>query len=182
MASLQDQLLKAGLVDKKKAKQADKDKRKQKKVQRKSKEGLVDETKQQAQQALADKAQRDRELALKQNAQAEKKAIRAQIKQLIELNRQAKGKGDVAFNFTDQSKIKRIYVSDAQQKELSNGRLVVVSHNDDYELIPAQVADKIAQRDDSSIVMRNAPLSSSSETIEEDDPYADYQIPDDLMW
>ena len=45
--SLQDQLLKAGLADKKKAKQIKKEKTKQTQQQRKSKDGVVDETRQQ---------------------------------------------------------------------------------------------------------------------------------------
>ncbi len=43
MASLQDQLLKAGLVDEDKAKKANKAKRKQAKVDRRSKEKTVDD-------------------------------------------------------------------------------------------------------------------------------------------
>ena len=48
-----------------------------------------------------------------------------------------------------------------------------------YAIIPASVADKIAQRDESSIVLNNA---LSQEAQDEDDPYADFKIPDDLMW
>ena len=43
MSSLQDQMLKAGLVDTKKAKKVSKEKRKNTKVQHKSKEIVVDE-------------------------------------------------------------------------------------------------------------------------------------------
>jgi uncharacterized protein YaiL (DUF2058 family) len=51
MASLQDQLLKAGLIDTKKAKQANKEKRKETNVARRSNEEVVDEVKQSAEQA-----------------------------------------------------------------------------------------------------------------------------------
>lgn len=46
-------------------------------------------------------------------------------------------------------------------------------------IIPASVADKIAQRDASSIVLHSA---LSAEEQDEDDPYADFKVPDDLMW
>lgn len=46
-------------------------------------------------------------------------------------------------------------------------------------IIPASVADKITQRDADSIVLNNA---LSQEEQDEDDPYADFKIPDDLMW
>lgn len=183
MASLQDQLLKAGLVDAKKAKQTDKAKRKQQKVARKSKEELVDETKVQAQQSRAEKAQRDRALNKQRQEEAEQKAIAAQIKQLIELNRLDKNQGDIAYNFTDDKKIKKIYVSESMQEQLIKGILAIVKltvgDKMTYEVVPAVVAEKIALRDENCVVLVN---EKSTETLDEDDPYADYQIPDDLMW
>jgi uncharacterized protein YaiL (DUF2058 family) len=49
----------------------------------------------------------------------------------------------------------------------------------EYELLPAAAAEKIMQRDASVIVLLNR---DERATVDEDDPYADYQIPDDLMW
>lgn len=46
------------------------------------------------------------------------------------------------------------------------------------ELVPRIVADKIAERD-ASLVVR---LKKTSTEIDEDDPYAAYQIPDDFTW
>lgn len=178
MASLQDQLLKAGLIDEKKAKKVGKEKRKAAKVQRRSGEPSVDEAKLQAQKAREEKAERDRQLNAERQAELEKRAITAQIKQLIEVNRQPKNSGDIAYNFTDGGKIKKLYVSPLLQKRLTNGQLAIVKLGEGYELVPAQVAEKIAQRDASYVVA----LNTRQETPDEDDPYADYQIPDDLMW
>ena len=99
MPSLQDQLLKAGLVDKKQVKQVNKEKRKQTNVARRSAEEVVDEVKQQAEQARLEKVQRDRELNRQRDQELHNKAIAAQIKQLVDNNRQPKG-GDVEYNFT----------------------------------------------------------------------------------
>jgi uncharacterized protein YaiL (DUF2058 family) len=178
VSTLQDQLQKAGLVDKKKAKQMDKEKRKAARVQRKSGEPSVDETKLQAQKAREEKAERDRQLNAQRQAEQEKKAATAQIKQLIEMNRQPKEAGDIAYNFTDRGKIKKMYVTPTIQRRLTNGLLAIVSYGDGYELVPAQVAEKIAERDSSYVIA----LNNKQETPEDDDPYADYQIPDDLMW
>ena len=82
MASLQDQLLQAGLVDKKKAKQVKQEQRKEAKVRHKG-QSQPDENKEQARRALLEKADRDRQLNKQQQAEAEKKAIKAQIVQLI---------------------------------------------------------------------------------------------------
>ncbi len=176
--SLQDQLLKAGLVDEKQAKKAKKDKRKKTKQQHKSATAAVDENKLLAQKAIAKKVKRDRELNLQQEKEAEQKAISAQIKQLIELNRQAKGDSDVSYNFVDNKKIKKIYLSEQMQDQLSRGRLAIVKLDDQYELVPQAVAEKIRLRDEQCVILCNQPQQDE----DEDDPYADYKIPDDLMW
>lgn len=177
--SLQDQLLKAGLVDGKKVKQANKAKKKQKKLQRKSGEELVDENKLAAQQVLVEKAERGRELNRKRDEEDMQKAIAAQIRQLIEMNRLPKGDGDVAYNFVDNKKVKKIFVADECQVMLSRGRLAIVKLGDQYEIVPSPVAEKIRMRDESSVIICNDAKSGEED---EDDYYADYKIPDDLMW
>jgi hypothetical protein len=96
------------------------------------------------------------------------------------MNRQSKGEGEnvVGYNFTDGKQIKKIYVAPVVQKQLANGRLAIVKLADEYELVPAIIADKISQRNDSVVLSQQAATSEP----EEDDPYADFQIPDDLMW
>lgn len=181
MASLQDQLLKAGLIDAKKAKQANKDKRKETNVARRSAEPVVDELKQATEQARLDKAERDRELNRQQTAQLEQRAVAAQIRQLIENHRQSKGagQGDVEYNFTDGKLIKKIRVSPTILEQIVRGILAVVKLGEGYELVPRVVADKIAERDDKAVLVANV---KSSQQADEDDPYKDYVIPDDLMW
>ncbi len=181
MASLQDQLLKAGLIDAKKAKQANKEKRKETNIARRSNEEVVDEIKQSAEQSRQDKAERDRELNRQRDSELQQKAIAAQIKQLIENHRQSKGAGenDVEYNFTHGKLIKKIRVSKTVQEQIIRGVLAVVKLGEGYELVPRIVADKIVQRDESAVVVAN---TKSTEQVEEDDPYKDYVIPDDLMW
>ncbi|BFM09936.1 DUF2058 family protein [Simiduia litorea] len=178
MTSLQDQLLKAGLIDGKKAKQIGKDKRKQNKVAKKSSQPQLDETKLAVEQARAEKVAKDRELNAERNALAEQKAIAAQIKQLIATNKQPKGGGDIAYNFTFDKKIKKIYVSADVQAHLIAGRLVIAGLDDKFELVPRVIAEKITERNPAMIIQ--APVQTQPDL--EDDPYADYQIPDDLMW
>jgi uncharacterized protein YaiL (DUF2058 family) len=181
MASLQDQLLKAGLIDAKKAKQANKEKRKETNVARRSNEEKVDEIKQSAEQARAEKVERDRVLNRQRDEELKQKAIAAQIKQLIENHRQAKGagEGDVEYNFTDGKLIKKIRVSKTVREQIVRGVLAVVRLGEGYELVPRIVADKIAQRDQNAVIVAN---TKSAQQLDEDDPYKDYVIPDDLMW
>ena len=55
---------------------------------------------------------------------------------------------------------------------------MIVVQNGVVELVPRVIADKIAERD-ASLVVR---VKKTETVVEEDDPYAAFQIPDDLMW
>jgi uncharacterized protein YaiL (DUF2058 family) len=178
MVSLQEQFLKAGLVDKNKVKQANQDKSKQKKVERRTGTQSVDEVRLAALETQRKNAERARELNAQRDAAATQKAIAAQIAQMVQKNRQNKGAGDIAYNFTHGTKIERIYVSAAVQAHLMAGRLVIVCLGGATELVPKVIADKIAERD-ASLVVR---VNKASAEIDADDPYAAFQIPDDLMW
>jgi uncharacterized protein len=178
MASLQEQFLKAGLVDKNKVKLANQEKSKQKRVERRTGTHSVDEVRLAALETQRKNAERAQELNAQRNAAAAQKAILAQIVQLVQQNRQSKGRGDIAYNFTHDNKIKRMYVSAEVQAHLVAGRLVIVCQGDSIELVPKIIADKIAERD-ASLVVR---VNKTSAEIDADDPYAAFQIPDDLMW
>lgn len=178
MASLQDQFLKAGLIDNKKVKQVHQEKHKQNKDARRTGAQNVDEARLAALEAQRKHADRARELNAQRDAAATQKAIQAQIAQMVRMNRQSKGNGDIAYNFTHGNKIERLYVSAAVKAHLAAGHLVIVCQDGSTELVPRIVADKIAERDASLVVRVNKP---GAET-DADDPYAAFQIPDDLMW
>lgn len=179
--SLQDQLLNAGLSDKKKAKQFEKEKRKKQRAAHSSKIDNVDEAKLAAQQARDEKVARDRELNKARNEEATRKAIEAQIVQLIQGHKLDRRGGDVGFNFTSDKKIKKIYVTPLQQKLLASGSIAIASLADQYELIPAQIANKIAERQSQRVVFCTDDAAEEL-SAEEQDWYQDYEVPDDLMW
>lgn len=174
--SLQDQLRKAGLVNEKQLKKAQ---RQQHAVdmERKS-QGTADEARAQAQRARAEKAARDKQLNEQRDQQAQAKAIAAQVKQLIELNRQSRDGASIPFNFVDGKLIKKIFVSKAHQNHLVSGSLAIVKLGDCYELVPTAVAQKIRSRDPATVIVCN----DEKREPDPDDPYADYQVPDDLDW
>ena len=177
--SLFDQLKETGLVDKNTAKQVRKQKHKQTRQQKGKKGAQPDESKLRAQQLQEEKAARDRELNLQQKMVAEKKAIAAQIKQLVEMNRIEHNDGEIGFNFVDDNNVQQIYVTEKIQDELVRGRLAIIKLSKSYDLVPAGVADKIALRNPSCVILCNEP---QKELSDDEDPYADYQVPDDLMW
>lgn len=179
--SLQDQLLNAGLSDTKKAKKLQKEKRKEKRVAQKSRVEVVDEVKLAAQQAREEKLARDRALNQALNEEAQRKAIDAQITQLINNHKLDRRGGDIGFNFTCEQKIKKIYVTALQQKLLAAGSVAIARTEQNFELLPQIVANKIAERDAQRVIFC---VQQTGDTLaaEERDWYKDYEIPDDLMW
>src|SRR5690606_258813 len=178
MVSLQEQLLKAGLVDQKKVKRVNQAKTQQKKQERRTGTQSIDETRQAVLEARERERETVRQLNAKRDEEARRKAIHAQIVQMVEQSRQGRGGGDIAYNFTFGTKIERIHVSAAVRDQLAAGQLVIVRLGDATELVPKVVADKIAERNP-DIVVR---VQKADTVPAEDDPYADYKIPDDLMW
>ncbi len=175
--TLQEQMLKAGLVSSKKVAKVQRTAKKSRVQAREAREAVEENKKAQL--------ERDKLLSEQQKQAVLSKEYKAQVKQLIEMNRVMPGRGDISFNFTDGNIIKKITVDKLTQTQLINGRLAIArlatqSNGDsEYAIIPAIVAEKIAQRDASSIVLHSA---LSQEVQDEDDPYADFKIPDDLMW
>ena len=176
--SFGDQFLKAGLVSKTQLNKANKSKNKQQKLKNKQKVEVVDEAAVAARQAAAEKLARDRELNRRKKEQLERKAVHAQVRQLVELNRLPRDDGEVGYNFQDGTAVKKIFVSEEIHDKLGRGLLAIVRFDDGYEVIPSVVAEKIKLREESCIVSNAATQLESGE----DDPYADYKVPDDLMW
>lgn len=176
--SLQEQLKKAGLVTDKQLKKAQKNIHRQ---EMRVRQGVdVDETKLEAEKALAEKQTKDKETNRILFEQAQTKALHAQVRQLIAMNRQREN-GEVAYNFTEQQKVKKIYISEKNKKEINRGFLAIVKYDDKFELVPEGVARKIMQRLPSDYEAFIIYLFESTE-VDEDDPYKDFPIPDDLDW
>jgi len=176
--SFGDQFLKAGLVNKTRLSQANKSKTRQQKLRQKQKVEVVDEAAAAARQAAAEKVAHDRELNRRQKEQAGHRAVQAQVRQLIELNRVPRDGGEVGYHFQDGTAIRKILVSEEVHDKLARGLLAIARFDDGYEVIPSVVAEKIMLRDESCIVSNATTQLDSGE----DDPYADYKVPDDLMW
>lgn len=181
--ALRDQLLKAGLVDEKQVKKAVKEKHKEAvRQQGQGKDRAAEEEQRRSQRAKAEKAERDRQLNLQRQAEAEKKALYAQIRQLVEQNRQPIGEGDTPYNFVDQGKVKRLYLADPVRERVVEGQLAIVRLEKEYCLVPRETAEKIRDRVADSVVVFNEPKRQRAEEPNPEDPYAKFQIPDDLIW
>ena len=86
--------------------------------------------------------------------------------------------GHDRYHFSDQNKVQRLFISEIVQKQLINGKLVIVKMGQQYELVPSEVGEKIKARDPQCVI--SMPKIQEKNSTEED-PYADYQVPDDSV-
>ena len=174
-SSLRDQLLQAGLVTSKQAKQAD---REQQRSRSKHQPAQAPQQKVAAEQAQSAKLARDRELNRRQQEKAAAKARRAQIQQLVEQHRLPDIDSDEYFNFVDGHKLGRIRVDAQRREQLMQGTAVIVRYGNRYAAVPEAIAPRIREHDEHAIV----PYNATPTAPEPDDPYKDFPVPDDLTW
>lgn len=175
----QEQLLKAGVVTKQQVQKANSDKKQKKKQAGKNKKGAQPQAQNKISQAAQQKAARDRELNRQKQENAQKKAISAEINQLITDHKIPRDDScELVYNFEHNKKVKRIYINDELKQQLVQGKLGIARIDGRYELVPLSIAEKIRQRNDKRIVI----FEQEDQKKEADDPYAGYEVPDDLIW
>lgn len=179
--SLREQLLAAGLVTKKQVQKTEQQQRQQEHGQKKKQLPPPPDKQAEAQKAAAAKAARDAELNRQQREKAERKARRAEIRQLVEQHRIPRIESEDFFNFVDGNKIHRFAVTAEVRERILAGTLVIVRHNGFHALVPAEIAEKVRERDPSFVVALDQPAASASPPAD-DDPYKDFVVPDDLRW
>lgn len=175
--ALQDQLLKAGLVKDKQVKDAQKQKQHAQRQQPGRKPPPPAAARQEANLAQQQKAERDRQLNAEREARAARKALDAQILQLVQAHRRPHNDGEDAYSFVDGNRIKRVYVTAPTREALARGELGIVRLRNRYFVVTAEGADAVRARAREYLVVLNQDQPGS-----DDAAYADHPIPDDLMW
>ncbi len=175
---LQEQLLKAGLVNKTKAAQVVRDQIKQRQGKAPAPPGTeqVD-----AQRLQAERAERDRALSAERNAQARVSEQRVQIHQIVEAHK-VRREGEIAYRFTDGDVIRSLLINEALRAQLASGTLVIVRHDLGYELLPRLAADKVYVRDAAMIVLDHQRSEATGDAGADDEYYKKFEVPDDLIW
>ena len=176
---LQEQLLKAGLVKKSKVAQVAHEQAKA----RHGKAAPVPTAEQrELEQLRTEKVERDRALAAQRNAQTRINEQRAQARQIIQAQ-QVASEGQIDYRFTDGSAIRSVLVNEALRTQLANGSLVIARLGDGYALLPRAAAQKVYERDATMIVLDHARTQpAAQDTSADDEYYARFQVPDDLIW
>lgn len=183
MASLQDQLLKAGLTTKQKTRQANVDKRKKNKQKRSGVQhgdSLQEQVQQDLIKAKADKQAKDNELNEQKQLELAAKERVLRIKQILTHHQIKNVAGDNDYNYTFNTTIKKLPLDEVTYKALVNGQLALCGLDDVTYIVTRETAEKLGELDKNIILVQND--KALEEEIDEDDPYADYQIPDDMMW
>ncbi|RRU02769.1 DUF2058 family protein, partial [Stenotrophomonas sp. 278] len=116
---------------------------------------------------------------LKQEEARVRREAKARLDELLKdkaLNAEA---ADIARHFPYGGKIKRIYVTADQLRQLNAGELGVVQSNGRYLLVTAAVLAEAEAIFAPAVALRVDPDAPAA-----DDPYSDpqYQVPDDLVW
>jgi hypothetical protein len=183
--SLRDQLLKAGLVTERQARQATLQSKQQQHQQargpKKNRPAVTPQAPSAAVlQAQAAKAARDQEMNRRQQEKAAAKARAAEITQIIEQNRVPRiDESDDYFNFVANGKVRRMAVTPDLRERIVRGSLVIVRWGGRHDLVPPEAAERIRERHASAVI---APSAAPTTAPAEDDPYKDFVVPDDLTW
>lgn len=180
-SSLRDQLLKAGLVDENRLKTEKKARHRRRKEGKQNADEAAEEERVRAERRRLEKVERDRRINLEHERRRERKAAHAQIRELIEANRLDRSGAEIAYHFVHRGKVKKLHVTPEQQRDLVAGRVAVVRLDGRHDLVRREVAAKIRERDDSFVMAINDPEAAET-SPPADDPYAGYEVPDDLVW
>lgn len=180
--ALQEQLLKAGLAKKSKVAQVAREQTKAR--HGKGSSGETDEIRREAERAREEKVARDRALAAEQKAKAQAAELKAQARQIIR-DKKLPPEGESEYRFTADGAIRTVLVTDELRRKLSAGQLVVARLDDRYVLLPRAAGEKVRERDASLVVLDHglsAGTSSDVSSSEDDAYYAQFKVPDDLIW
>ncbi len=188
-SSLRDQLLAAGLVTAKQAKEAERQQqRPQARNQPRHQPPRPSEQQLAAERARLEKEAKDRELnRLKEEkaaAKAAAKARRLALRQLLEQTRlpPVQGEDYEYFNFVDGSTLRRMPVTAETRDQIIQGKAVIIRFGENrYALVPDSAVARVREIDERAVIPYAAATSSSTAAAE-DDPYKDFVVPDDLRW
>jgi len=205
--SLRDQLLAAGLGTKSQAKHAREDQHRnrhqqqhqQGKGQRPAAGAAAGRPPAPVRNVDPAKLARDQALEHKKRDKAERKARAAQIRQIVEQHALPRiAETEDFYNFVHEGRIARVGVDPARRVALIGGMLAIVRSHGQYLVVPAEIADRVREREPRAVVHAGTEASGAAgagatdpgatdpgatdQVAAEDDPYAQFKVPDDLVW
>ena len=185
-SSLKDQLISAGLLSKEQARSSSRKKRPKKSPNKSGRKRELDPEAQERQALVAAHEARERERNRELNQQREQ-ARKAQeqaerIRQILSTRALPKvglNEETSRYNFQLDKRIHGLHVTAAQRKMLVDGKAGIVHFDGQYHLLPMEHAERLKALSPKRVwVAAEAEQPPKSD----DDPYAGYEVPDDLIW
>ena len=111
--------------------------------------------------------------------------LNAKIRGLLDTHRQNAEDAEVPYNFARENRIKKLYVTEEQREKLLAGELAIAGYRRVHHIIPTGIADEIQGIREEIFVHRASdgvvpPNSEASPGDEEAN--GEHDIPDDLVW
>lgn len=176
--SLQDQLLKSGLVTKQQIRDSRKKKSKsfKKGKQTRTEPSLAEAY---AQKKNVERKERDKELNRRREEARRRKELKEKLRQLIVPAAKNDPKAEIPRFFEFASKIRKIYVTAQQQKALNSGELGIAYHAGRHYVVESAIITKVKALNKDAVSFFAPDVSEDSD---QDEYYAKFEVPDDLQW
>ena len=166
--SLQEQLLKAGLVNTKQVKKAKHEKRITKKQQQPKGKKTSDKASMPKEDSITREErlaheQRNKELNRQRNEEKKKRETQARVRQLIKTNRLTleEHDDDEPYYFVVGKRVKKMFLSEKISDQLTSGRLAIANQDGKFEIIPDNVARQILELNPKSLLVFNDPAADT---------------------
>lgn len=182
--SLRDQLLKAGLAKPGQARVVEQKKRREARNP-KLKDGMNDAVRDAAFKAAEEQRERSKKLNEARQEKLHRKEIKKRIQTVLENEKLNNPHAQRPFRFPIGKRVKTIHVSEEQFKELMASRLAAVVVDERIFLVKAEVVERLKGIDKTIRYHLPSPVEEtpkSSPNSEIDDPYAGFEVPDDIVW
>ncbi|MGF1613604.1 MAG: DUF2058 family protein [Gammaproteobacteria bacterium] len=111
---------------------------------------------------------------------SERKLLRVRVKALLRRYRVNDPEAETPYHFLVGKHIRRLYVTDGQHALLSQGLLAIIPFGERHYLIAADKLAALKQVDPNLTIITQKAVSPGESAT--DDPYAKYPVPDDLIW
>lgn len=178
--SLRDQLVKAGLADEAQLRRVRSEQHRQRKrKKRKSQRDDGNAAAPLAARAQAEKREQDRRLNEERDRERDRRHAAAALRQQLAAANLTID-GDIAHHFTVGSRIKRVYVNKGQHEALAAGKLAIGVYDERSYVLAPDTARRLADQHPELTVVIAGPAAGAEGRDE--DPYADFPVPDDLVW
>lgn len=176
--SLRDQLLKAGLVSKKQAKQADQQAKQQEHQSKKNKTVAkeVESRREEELRQIEEERLAKQRLDLELNLQREQKRVEREnvlrCVQLMKSNAENLRSAQEIYYFVEQQKyVRKVFVTPWQREMLARGRMAIGridEHVDEFVILPYHVANTVLELNPEMIVTLHSAVSDDTDLMVND--------------